>query len=236
VCALDNINFTIEEKEFVSILGPSGCGKSTAMYLISGLETPTTGEVFFHGKKVKGAGRERMVVFQEYALLPWRTTLANVTLGLEGRYPNPKEIASKYLELVGLRGFENSYPHQLSGGMKQRVSLARSLAVNPEVLLMDEPFASVDAQTREALQNELLSIWEVEKKTVLFVTHSIEEAIYLSQRIIIMTPRPGRVKAELQVPESYPRSYEFRTSKSVQELRHNIHELLYSSEMGREIS
>jgi NitT/TauT family transport system ATP-binding protein len=230
VNALANISMNVEQGEFVSLLGPSGCGKSTLLFLIAGLETLTSGEILFRGKPVTGPGRERMVVFQEYALFPWRSVISNVALGLEGRHPHPKQVAQQYVDLVGLQGFEDSYPHQLSGGMRQRAALARSLVVNPDVLLMDEPFAAVDALSREGLQRELLRIWEKEKKTIIFVTHSIEEAIYLSQRVMIMTCRPGCIQEILEVPAGYPRTYAFRTSDLASGLRQKAHRILLGDE------
>ena len=228
VLALDRISLQVKDGDFLSILGPSGCGKSTLLFIIAGLEEATDGEVVCGGRRVSGPGRERNVVFQEYALFPWRTGLGNVAIGLEGHLPPPEvdRRAREVLHLVGLSGFEGHYPHQLSGGMKQRVALARSLAMRPEVLLMDEPFAAVDAQTREGLQQELLRIWEQAKMTVLFVTHSIEEAIYLAQRVLVMTARPGRVKAIIDVDAEYPRGYHFRTSSLAAKLRSEIHDLL----------
>ncbi|ADG13381.1 ABC transporter related protein [Methanocaldococcus infernus ME] len=208
VKALDNINLEIKENEFFTVMGPSGCGKTTLLRIIAGLEKPSSGKVLLDGKEVKGPGADRGVVFQQYTLMPWRTVLKNVTFGLELK-GLPKEererIAKKFIELVGLKGFENAYPHQLSGGMQQRVAIARTLANNPEIVLMDEPFAALDAQTRAILQNELLKIWEKDKKTVFFVTHSIDEAIYLSDRVAIMTARPGRIKEIVEIDLERPR-------------------------------
>ena len=206
--ALKNINLEIEENEFFTVMGPSGCGKTTLLRIIAGLENPTTGRVLLDGREVKGPGADRGVVFQQYTLMPWRTVLKNVTFGLELKGIPKKEreeIAKKFIEMVGLKGFENAYPHQLSGGMQQRVAIARTLANDPEVVLMDEPFAALDAQTRAILQNELLKIWEKDKKTVFFVTHSIDEAIYLSDRVAIMTARPGRIKEIIKIDLERPR-------------------------------
>ncbi|WP_456472264.1 ABC transporter ATP-binding protein [Methanocaldococcus sp.] len=206
--ALKNINLEIEENEFFTVMGPSGCGKTTLLRIIAGLENPTTGRVLLDGREVKGPGADRGVVFQQYTLMPWRTVLKNVTFGLELKGIPKKEreeIAKKFIEMVGLKGFENAYPHQLSGGMQQRVAIARTLANDPEVVLMDEPFAALDAQTRAILQNELLKIWEKDKKTVFFVTHSIDEAIYLSDRVAIMTARPGRIKDIIEIDLERPR-------------------------------
>jgi NitT/TauT family transport system ATP-binding protein len=227
--ALDGIDLEVADGEIVSLLGPSGCGKSTLLFTIAGLEEPTTGRVVCYGEPVEKPGRARTVMFQEYALFPWRTVLGNVTIALEGR-PEVRDAvgeARAALSLVGLTGFENAYPHQLSGGMKQRTALARCLAMRPRVLLMDEPFAAVDSQTREALQDELLRIWAETRMTVVFVTHSLEEAIYLAQRVVVMTPRPGRLKRIITVDACYPRDYEFRTSALANSLRAEIYSLLH---------
>lgn len=229
--ALQGIDLEIGDGELVSILGPSGCGKSTLLYLVAGLEQPSEGSVEVGGRIVTGPGRERNVVFQEHAVFPWRTVLGNVTLGLEGHYPAQEVVprARRFLRLVGLEGFEQAYPHQLSGGMKQRTALARSLAMEPQVLLMDEPFAAVDAQTRESLQEELARIWQESKMTAIFVTHGIEEAVYLAQRVVVMSASPGRVKAVVAVDEPYPRGYGFRTSPRASRLRTELHHLLGSA-------
>jgi NitT/TauT family transport system ATP-binding protein len=206
--ALANVNLSIRENEFVSIIGPSGCGKTTLLKIIDGLISCDRGEISIDGKRVIGPGPDRAVVFQTFALLPWRTVLANVEFSLELRRL-PKEecarTAREYLKRVGLADFENHYPHELSGGMQQRAGLARALAVNPMILLMDEPFGSVDAQTRQLLQEELLELWQRERKTVIFITHSMDEAVYLSDRVVVMTPRPGKVAEVLDVPLPRPR-------------------------------
>lgn len=202
VTALDGVSFSVEEGEFVSIVGPSGCGKSTLLHIIAGFIPPTSGEVLIDGKPVRGPGPDRGIVFQEYALFPWRTVEGNIRYGLEEKGLNKDEIrkiVGKYVQMMGLEGFEHKYPRELSGGMKQRVALARTLAYDPDILLMDEPFGALDAQTREIMQEELLNIWRRTKKTVLFVTHSVEEAVYLSQRVIVMTHRPGRIKSIVNV-------------------------------------
>ena len=187
--ALNGVNLDIRENEFICVVGPSGCGKSTLLNIIAGLLEPTSGSVYLDGKQIEGTGVERGVVFQQYALFPWRTVIKNVMFGLEMK-KTPKEearqIALKYIEAVGLKGFENAYPKELSGGMKQRVAIARAYAANPEVLLLDEPFGALDAQTRVQLQTELLNTWEKEKKTCFFITHDVDEAIILAQRVIIM--------------------------------------------------
>jgi NitT/TauT family transport system ATP-binding protein len=201
--ALLDVNLQVERNEFFSIVGPSGCGKTTLLNLLAGFEQPTRGELRVGGEAITAPGWERAVVFQEYALFPWYTVLQNVRYGLRRkRVPEPEQgrLVDHYIGLVGLRGFESRYPGELSGGMRQRVSIARALAVNPSILLMDEPFASLDVQTREYMQDELLKIWQGEPKTVIFVTHSIDEAIKLSDRIAIMAPRPGRI-AEIKTVE-----------------------------------
>jgi NitT/TauT family transport system ATP-binding protein len=206
--ALTDVTLSIRENEFISIIGPSGCGKTTLLKMIDGLLPYDSGEILIKGRKVTAPGPERAVVFQTFALLPWRTVLANVEFSLELRRI-PKEerakTAREYIKRVGLAEFENHYPHELSGGMQQRAGLARALAVNPMILLMDEPFGSVDAQTRQLLQEELLELWQREQKTVLFVTHSMDEAVYLSDRVVVMTPRPGQVAEILDVPLPRPR-------------------------------
>ena len=206
--ALVDINLRIEEGEFVCLLGPSGCGKSTLLKIIAGLIPATSGRITINGRTVSGPGPERAVVFQDYALFPWMTVRDNVEFGLEARRlpaAERREVSSRLLKVVGLSDFAERFPHQLSGGMKQRVSIARALAVDPSLLLMDEPFGALDAQTRQLLQDELLRIWREYRKTVVFVTHSIEEAIYLSDRIVVMTARPGRGKQVMLVPEMRPR-------------------------------
>jgi NitT/TauT family transport system ATP-binding protein len=206
--ALAEVNFSVRENEFISIIGPSGCGKTTLLKMIDGLIPCDRGEIVINGKKVSAPGPDRALVFQTFALLPWRTVLANVEFSLELRQiPKAKrtDIARNYLKRVGLDEFENHYPHELSGGMQQRAGLARALVVNPMILLMDEPFGSVDAQTRQLLQEELLDLWQREQKTVVFVTHSMDEAVYLSDRVVVMTPRPGKVAEVLDVPLPRPR-------------------------------
>ncbi|MCL4436796.1 MAG: ABC transporter ATP-binding protein [Thaumarchaeota archaeon] len=203
--ALGGVNLCVENGEFLAILGPSGCGKSTFLDIVGGLSKPTEGSILIDGKPLKGPGLDRGIVFQQYALFPWRTALGNVEFGLESQHAAKNgriEIAKKYLSLVGLSGFEDHYPYQLSGGMKQRVAIARALAYNPDILLMDEPFGALDAQTREVLQIELLRIWEKTRKTILFITHSIDEALLLADRVAIMTSRPGTIKKVVEIPLS----------------------------------
>ncbi len=198
--ALQDIDIDFPRGELTTLLGPSGCGKTTTLKIVAGLIEPTEGEVLVNGRPVSGPGPERAFVFQDFALLPWATVLRNVAFGLELRgvpKPEREEIARAQIAEVGLTGAEHKYPHELSGGMRQRVAIARALAQDTRVLLMDEPFAALDAQTREIMQQELLRIWNAERKTVLFITHQIDEAIYLSDKVIVMTARPGRIKAVL---------------------------------------
>ncbi|MFI1393543.1 ABC transporter ATP-binding protein [Streptomyces sp. NPDC020681] len=197
VTALDGIDLDIADGEFLVVVGPSGCGKSTLLDLLGGLSDPTSGRILLDGEPVTGPGLDRGIVFQQYALLPWRTAQGNVEFGLEAtRVPRRERAAQakEYLALVGLTGFEDRHPHELSGGMRQRVAIARSLAYDPDVLLMDEPFAALDAQTRESLQDELLRIWQRTGKTIVFITHGIDEAVRLGQRVAVLTSRPGRIK------------------------------------------
>jgi NitT/TauT family transport system ATP-binding protein len=197
VLALDNLSLAVREREFMALLGPSGCGKSTLLYLIGGFLPVEEGRIRVDGAEVAGPGPDRGVVFQHFALFPWKTVKENVLYGLEKQHLSREERrrrAQAHIELVGLAGFEDSYPSQLSGGMKQRAALARTLAIDPRILLMDEPFGALDAQTRSLMQEELLRIWERSKKTVIFVTHDVQEAVYLAERIAVMSARPGRIK------------------------------------------
>lgn len=208
--ALADVSVAVEPGEFVAVLGASGCGKTTLLRIVDGLEQATGGELLIDGHPARGTGADRGFVFQQDNLMPWRTVLRNVMLGLElqGR-PRPlaREEAMRYIELVGLAGFEKHYPHELSGGMRQRVNLARAFCISPDILLMDEPFAALDAQTREVMQTELLRIWTeaAGTRTVMFVTHQIDEAIFLADRIVVMTARPGRIKEVIDVPFGRPR-------------------------------
>jgi NitT/TauT family transport system ATP-binding protein len=225
VRALSNFDIDIAEGEFLSIVGPSGCGKSTFLNVLLGLIRPDSGDVRMHGRPIAGPGTDRAMVFQEFGLLPWRTVQANVELGLElkGMASGARRTVSEPLiEMIGLAGFEGHFPHELSGGMKQRVGLARALATDPNVLLMDEPFAALDAQTRDLMQAELLRIWSKARKTVLFVTHQIEEAIYLSDRVMVMTKRPGRAKKIFPIDLPRPRDYEMRVTPKFNELKLEI--------------
>ncbi len=207
--ALQNINLDVERGGFVSIVGPSGCGKTTFLRIVAALETASAGEVLLDGRLVRGAGGDRGFVFQTDSLLPWRTVLSNALIGPEvaGRVGEAERRRTlDLLKLVGLEGFENYYPRQLSGGMRQRVNLARALAIDPEILLMDEPFSSLDAQTREIMQTELLRIWEQGRKTVLFVTHQIDEAVFLSDRVLVFARRPGRLQESVEIKLPRPRA------------------------------
>ena len=225
VVALNGVDMEIRENEFVCVVGPSGCGKSTLLNIIAGLERPTSGRVCVKGKEVVNPGSERGVIFQQYALFPWLTVKKNVKFGLKLRgvkEPELSEIADKYIRLVGLEEFGDSYPKELSGGMKQRVAIARAYAVNPEILLMDEPFGALDAQTRTQFQTELLETWEKEKKTCFFITHDVEEAIILAQRVVIMSARPGRVKEIVPVNIPYPRTQETKMTKEFLDLKVHV--------------
>ena len=223
--ALNGVSLDIKENEYICVVGPSGCGKFTLLNIIAGLLEPTSGAVYLDGKKIEGTGVERGVVFQGYALFPWRTVLKNVMFGLEmKRMPKAQaeEIAKKYIKAVGLEGFEHSYPKELSGGMRQRVAIARAYAADPEVLLLDEPFGALDAQTRVQLQSELLNTWEHEKKTCFFITHDVDEAIILGQKVVIMSARPGRIKEIVDIDIPYPRDQETKMSPRFLELKNYI--------------
>lgn len=223
--ALNGVSLDIHENEFVCVVGPSGCGKSTLLNVIAGLLEPTSGNVYCDGKEVVGTGTERGVVFQQYALFPWLTVKKNVMFGLELQKMKEDEaerIAMKYLKMVQLEEFADHYPKELSGGMKQRVAIARAYAVNPSILLMDEPFGALDAQTRTQLQSELLETWEKERKTCFFITHDVDEAIILAQRVVIMSARPGRIKEIVDVNIPYPRTQETKMTPEFLELRNHI--------------
>jgi NitT/TauT family transport system ATP-binding protein len=229
VTALTGVNFEAEKGEFVTIVGPSGCGKSTLLLSIDGLLPPSKGQIVIDGKKVDNPGQDRALVFQEFALMPWRTIEANIWFGLELRGESKamqRQTADHYLKLIGLKHFAKSYPHQLSGGMKQRVGIARALAVNPEILLMDEPFGALDAQTREIMQAELLKIWEENRRTVFFVTHGIDEAIFLADKIVVMCAHPGKVKEVIDVKLARPRGLEIKDEAEFAQLRRHIWNLL----------
>ncbi|MGW5638291.1 ABC transporter ATP-binding protein [Streptomyces sp. NPDC003832] len=229
--ALDGIDLDIAAGEFVVLVGPSGCGKSTLLDLLGGLARPSGGRILLDGVPVTGPGLDRGIVFQQYALLPWRTAQGNVEFSLEATGVPRRQRAARareFLDLVGLTGFENRHPHELSGGMRQRVAIARSLAYDPDVLLMDEPFAALDAQTRESLQDELLRIWQRTGKTVVFITHGIDEAVYLGQRVAVMTSRPGRIKQIVPVSfDNRTGTDDLRSSPEFARFRHEIWSLLH---------
>ena len=227
--ALSEISLTVEDGAFVSILGPSGCGKSTLLYIVGGFVSPTQGVATMKGKPITGPGPDRGPVFQEFALFPWKSVLGNVMYGprQQGVKPAEAEAQSRALiEMVGLKGFEDFYPKELSGGMKQRVALARTLAYHPAVLLMDEPFGALDAHTRTRLQNDLLNIWERDRKTVLFVTHSVAEAVFLSKRIVILAAHPGRIAHTVPVELPWPRTAELRLTPAYEQEVSRISRLL----------
>ena len=230
VTALNGVSLNIMENEFVTVVGPSGCGKSTLLNIIAGLLEPTSGRVICNGAEVHGTGMDRGVVFQQYALFPWLTVKKNVMFplnmkGLKG--PRAEELAMKYIKMVDLEKFCDHYPKELSGGMKQRVAIARAYAAEPEILLMDEPFGALDAQTRTQLQQDLLDTWEREMKTCFFITHDVDEALILGQRVIIMSARPGRIKDIVDIDILYPRSQETKMSPRFLELKNYIWSQVY---------
>ena len=225
--ALQATDLDVAENDFITILGPSGCGKSTLLRIVAGLDKQSSGEVLLDGKRIDGPGADRGMVFQSYTLFPWLTVRDNVCFGLRERgLPRQQqlEIADAFLHKVGLRGFESHYPKQLSGGMQQRTALARALANNPRMLLMDEPFGALDHQTRELMQELLLGIWEKEKKTVLFVTHDIDEAVFMGSRVMVMSARPGRIKLDRPVPIAHPRHYSVKTTPEFADLKAELTE------------
>ena len=206
--AIDGVELDVPEGQFVCLLGPSGCGKSTLLFIAAGLEKPSSGTIEANGRPVSGPGRDRGMLFQQFALFPWRTARENIEFGLEVQGLNRRERrkrAERWLDIMHLGDFAGSYPHELSGGMQQRIAIARLLVNEPDILLMDEPFAALDAQTRGILGEELIRIWQATQNTVLFVTHSVEEAIVLSDRVVVMTRRPGRIKADLRIEIARPR-------------------------------
>ncbi|MDR1933776.1 MAG: ABC transporter ATP-binding protein [Spirochaetales bacterium] len=236
--AVENLNLNVKKGEFVTIVGPSGCGKSTFLDILAGLSEPTAGEIFIDGHKISGPALDRGIVLQGYALFPWRTVRQNIEYGLEikkvGKHER-KEISGRFIDLVDLKGFEDRFPYELSGGMKQRVAIARALAYDPEVLLMDEPFAAVDAQTREILQDELLSIWEKTGKTIIFITHNIEEAVFLADRVAVMSPNPGAVRGILSIDLPRPRRVrDIRNSGDFSRLTGVLWNLLHGIEVSRD--
>jgi NitT/TauT family transport system ATP-binding protein/sulfonate transport system ATP-binding protein len=223
--ALEPTDLSVGNNDFVTILGPSGCGKSTLLRIIAGLDRPTGGRVILDGEEITGPGADRGMVFQSYTLFPWLTVRENIAYGLRERGVSQAErnsIADGFIDRVGLAGFENHWPKQLSGGMQQRTAIARALANNPKILLLDEPFGALDNQTRALMQEMLLGIWEREQKTVLFVTHDIEEAIFLGGRVVVMSARPGRIKAEIVVDLPHPRSYRIKTNPEFVSLKERL--------------
>jgi len=234
--ALEGINLQVMDGEFVAIVGPSGCGKTTFLSVVDGLIAATGGRVLVDGEVVTRPGPDRAVVFQDASLLPWRTVLNNVGYGLECLGIGAREArrrATQLITLVGLSGFEHHYPHELSGGMQQRVNLARALVVDPKILLMDEPFASLDAQTRELMQEELTRIWAMAKKTVLFITHQIDEAIYLADRVVVFSGRPGKVKASIAIDIERPRPIGVKRQARFHALEDRIWGLIEEDTKGR---
>jgi len=228
--ALENVSFEVPDQQFAVIVGPSGCGKSSLLYLTAGLSEPTEGDIYVGGQLVDGPGADRGMVFQSYTLFPWLTVRQNVEFGLKRRgmpAAERREIVDYYLDEVGLRRFENNYPKQLSGGMMQRVAIARALANDPQILLMDEPFGALDSQTRMQMQQLLLRVWDHSKKTVVFVTHDIDEAILLGDRVYVMGARPGRIKRILDVPIERPRSLDMVMDRQFIEMKREILGLLH---------
>jgi len=230
VLAVSDVSLAVEDGEFLAIVGPSGCGKTTLLNIVAGLLPYEEGVVSIDGKQVKGPGVDRAVVFQHSSLLPWRTISGNVRYGMEmqRRFDENtmRERADHFVKMVGLNGFERHYPNELSGGMQQRVNLARALAADPKVLLMDEPFAALDAQTREFMQSELLKIWSQDKKTVLFITHQINEAVYLADRVAVMSARPGRLKGVFKIPFGRPRTLSLKRDPQFLEIEDSIWQLI----------
>jgi ABC-type nitrate/sulfonate/bicarbonate transport system ATPase subunit len=225
--ALEPTTLDVAANDFIAILGPSGCGKSTLLRIVAGLDRPTTGRVLLDEREVRGPGADRGMVFQSYTLFPWLTVAQNIAFGLRERgmpVPRRRAIVAGYVERVGLKGFEHHWPRQLSGGMQQRTAIARALANNPEIMLLDEPFGALDTQTRGLMQELLLGIWERERKTVLFVTHDIEEAIFIASRVVVMTARPGRIKADVPIELPHPRHYTLKTTPEFSALKARLTE------------
>ena len=225
--ALSATDLDVAENDFITILGPSGCGKSTLLRIVAGLDRQTAGEVLLDGRRIDGPGADRGMVFQSYTLFPWLTVRDNVCFGLREKgmpLAEQHSVALQFIGKVGLKGFEGHFPKQLSGGMQQRTALARALANNPRILLMDEPFGALDHQTRELMQELLQGIWEAERKTVLFVTHDIDEAIFMGNRVVVMSARPGRIKCDLPVPIEHPRHYSVKTTPAFTGLKATLTE------------
>ena len=236
--ALQPVDFEVRDNDFVTILGPSGCGKSTLLRIVAGLDHATSGRVLLDGVPVEGPGADRGMVFQSYTLFPWLTIEQNIRFGLRERgmlESAQKERAAYFIAKVGLRGFEQHFPKQLSGGMQQRTAIARALANDPKILLMDEPFGALDNQTRVLMQELLLGIWEAERKTVLFVTHDIDEAIFMANRVAVFSARPGRIKTELAVDLPHPRHYTIKTSPEFMDLKARLTEEIRAESMAAEL-
>lgn len=236
--ALLPVDFDVAENDFVTILGPSGCGKSTMLRIVAGLDHPTSGRVLLGGRPVEGPGADRGMVFQSYTLFPWLTIEQNIRFGLRERgmpEAQQKERAAYFIAKVGLRGFEQHFPKQLSGGMQQRTAIARALANDPKILLMDEPFGALDNQTRVLMQELLLGIWEAERKTVLFVTHDIDEAIFMANRVAVFSARPGHIKTELAVDLPHPRHYTIKTSPEFMDLKARLTEEIRAESMAADL-
>ncbi|MCU0884159.1 MAG: ABC transporter ATP-binding protein [Beijerinckiaceae bacterium] len=233
--ALMPTTLDIADKDFITILGPSGCGKSTLLRIVAGLETASEGRVLLDGRPVTGPGADRGMVFQSYTLFPWLTIIENIAFGLRERgvaEAQRLDVARRWAQQVGLKGFENHYPKQLSGGMQQRTAIARALANDPEILLLDEPFGALDNQTRALMQEMLLGIWEREAKTVMFVTHDVEEAIFMASRVVVMSARPGRIKADIAVDLPHPRPYTIKTSAAFVALKERLVEEIRAEVMA----
>ncbi|HKV00436.1 MAG TPA: ABC transporter ATP-binding protein [Vineibacter sp.] len=225
--ALEPTHLTVAANDFIAILGPSGCGKSTLLRIVAGLDRPTTGRVLLDRREVKGPGADRGMVFQSYTLFPWLSVAQNIAFGLRERgvpAAQQQAIVADFIDRVGLKGFEKHWPKQLSGGMQQRTAIARALANNPEIMLLDEPFGALDTQTRGLMQELLLGIWERDRKTVLFVTHDIEEAIFVAPRVVVMTARPGRIKADVAIDLPHPRHYTLKTTPAFSALKARLTE------------
>jgi len=231
LAVLDIERFSVREGEFVTVIGPSGCGKSTFLHIVGGFIKAEGGSIRVYGQEVSGPGPDRGMMFQEFALFPWKTVAGNVAWGLEAQGVDRRRIdetVQKYLDIIGLTDFRHHYPAELSGGMKQRVALARVLAFDPKVLLMDEPFGALDAQTRETMQEEVTRLWERTGKTIVFVTHDIEEAVYLGDRVVVLTARPGRIREEVKIDLPRPRPLEVKKSLQCHEYRNHIWDLIRS--------
>jgi NitT/TauT family transport system ATP-binding protein len=232
--ALEPTSLTVADNDFITVLGPSGCGKSTLLRIVAGLDRPTAGRVLLDGDEVTGPGPDRGMVFQSYTLFPWLTVAENIEFGLREKGVSGREraaIARGYMDRVGLTGFEGHWPKQLSGGMQQRTAIARALANDPKILLLDEPFGALDNQTRSLMQEMLLGIWERDRKTVMFVTHDIEEAIFMGTRVIVMTARPGRIKADIRIDLPHPRSYRVKTTPEFVALKEQLVEEIRAEAM-----